>query len=170
MKKNNNPMAQVVATTRKTVAYANVHPESFRPGTGSYAWFEQMSGICTAGLERFTTMEQARPLLDILELFAETDRPEAKVLYASYLSKEDKPWYNPFIAKIMLMRAIDDVKEDNPHAAEVMFIYGLHVLEGRGWFKKDVTLATKWITRAAELGSPEAQAFLPLIKRMERRK
>lgn len=166
MKKNNtNPMSSVLATTRKTVAYASAFPETFRPRTKSYAWYEQMSGICTAGLDHFTDMESARPLLEIMELFAQTDRPEAKALYGAYLNQSDKPWYNPLVGKIMLMHAIDEVKEDNPQAPYVMFVYAMHVLTGKGWFHRDEKLAGKWLKRSAELGCVEAGVMLRAMER-----
>lgn len=174
MKKNyktkGHPMDSVIATVRKTVDFAVANPETFRPGTESYAFYENMSGICTTGLEHFTDMASARPLLEILRLFAETDRPEAKVLYGSYLAKEEKPWYDPIVAKMMLMHALSDIEEDpsNPHAAEIMCIYGLHVLEGRGWFQRDAARGRLYITRAANMGSKEAARFLPLLDAMEK--
>ena len=173
MCKNNNskhPMATVMATVKKTVAYANAHPETFQPGTDSYAFYEQMSALCTGTLDVFTRKEDARPLLDILECFAGTSRPEAKAIYASYLSKPDKPWYNPLVAKIMLMHAIEDVDESNPHAAHVMLIYALHVLEGKGWFHKDEARARIWLERSASLGCAEAGEMLRVMDAAAARK
>ncbi len=160
-------MAKVLATVRKTVDYAKAYPETFRPGTPSYGFFEKMTGICATGLEHFTTRGQAWPLLDILEMFAETERPEAKAYYAAWLSKREKGWYNPLIAKIMLMHAIDDVTDDNPQAPYVMLLYALHVLEGKAWFHRDEALARRWLVRSAALGCAEAKT---LLKAMDSRR
>ena len=116
MKKITNPLARAMATVKKTVDYAKAYPESFRPGTESYIFYEKMSSICTIGLETMTSKEEAKPLLKILELFAETNRPEAKAYYAAWLFTPEKEWYNPLVAKIMLMHAIEDIDDSNPYA------------------------------------------------------
>ena len=45
MKKITNPLARAMATVKKTVDYAKAYPESFRPGTESYIFYEKMSSI-----------------------------------------------------------------------------------------------------------------------------
>ena len=160
MKKNVMTMADVTAIVKKTAAYAIAYPETFRPGTESFAFYEKMSGICCTGLEHFTEMKDARPLLDILEVFAETGRPEAEAMYGAWLCKDEKPWYNPLIGKIMLMRAIDGVENAGENAPSVMLTYAVHILEGKGWFRKDEALARQWLVRSAELGCTDARTLV----------
>lgn len=45
MRKKNSNNQHPMATVRKTVAYANAYPETFQPGTDSYAFYEQIAAI-----------------------------------------------------------------------------------------------------------------------------
>lgn len=180
MKTNNNfrkahratdahPMDPVIDTVRRTVDYAVVHPGTFVPGTGSFAFYEKMSSICTTGLECFDDMPSARPLLEILRQFARTGRPEPCCLYGSYLNKEDKPWFSPVEAASMLDAAVRGVEADpsNPLAPHILCIYGVSLLEDRPGRPRDATRAREYVVRAADGGSLQARRFLPLLDAME---
>ena len=166
---NAHPMDRVINTVRRTVDYAVVNPGTFVPGTGSFAFYEKMSSICTTGLEHFDDMASARPLLEILRQFARTGHPEPCCLYGSYLNKEDKPWFSPVEAATMLDAAVRGIEADpaNPLAPHILCIYGVSLLEDRPGRPRDAVRAREYVVRAAEGGSSQARRFLPLLDAME---
>ena len=94
--------------------------------------------------------------MDMLWRLGDQGEFNALIVYCMILLRDDKAWYNPKEAMIMLETL---AKEDYSPA---QCLFGMLKFNGAKDIETDKISGLYWIRKAAEGGSPEAQAFIKM--------
>ena len=94
--------------------------------------------------------------MDMLWRLGDKGEFNALIVYCMILLQDDKAWYNPKEAMIML----ETLAEEEYSAAQCLF--GMLKFNGAKDIETDKISGLYWIRKAAEGGSPEAQAFIKM--------
>ena len=164
MRNNIENIEGALSVFRRFAVEVAVGDSEFRPGTGRYDDYVRLSRLCCGSLEAMSDIDEARSVLEILDVFASTGDPGAEAVYAGALLRDDKPWYSPSDGKRLLDNAFRKCDKRAPASGHILFLYGLQLFLGRGRYVEDVPSAFRWIRRAAELGYVPAVRFVPHIE------
>ena len=94
--------------------------------------------------------------MDMLWRLGDKGEFNALIVYCMILLRDDKAWYNPKEAMIML----ESLAEEDYSPAQCLF--GMLKFNGAKDIETDKISGLYWIRKAAEGGSPEAQAFIKM--------
>ena len=94
--------------------------------------------------------------MDMLWRLGDQGEFNALIVYCMILLRDDKAWYNPKEAMIML----ETLAEEEYSPAQCLF--GMLKFNGAKDIETDKISGLYWIRKAAEGGSPEAQAFIKM--------
>ena len=94
--------------------------------------------------------------MDMLWKLGDNGEISALIAYALVLLRDDKSWYNPDEA----LKMLESLSEDGFSSAQ--YLLGSLKFNGIKSVAADKVSGLYWIRKAAEGGSPEAQAFMKL--------
>ena len=131
---------------------------------GSPAWkmfWKEINGAYDY-LKDCDSAKDAEDALELMRLYTDSPRPEAKTLYGSVLMFNDKPWYNPDEGLRMLREGAENAGGEGYTGAWCMFLYGLDLLTTSHGHPKNENEARKWMEKSATQGLSDARRFIKL--------
>ena len=154
----------VADSVRRSVESCSGKEWFLRTGSAGWKLFWKQAYAALDYLKGCTCVEDAAPELELLRLYALSDRPDAKMLYGSALLESGKPWYDAVAGMRELQEGAVKGISLGYAGAWCMFIYGLSLLSGKHCGRVSDEVALWWMDAARRDGLPEAGKFMELYR------